>query len=90
VELQPGAAAYLPLHAWHERDLLQEGADPLLGMLAVFNTFRRICALFHNWRWCLCPPTWSRLYRRKSVEHPLEQERLRARLEGGGVTHNRP
>ena len=37
VELCAGAATYLPLHAWRERQLLQEGADPLLGILGVFN-----------------------------------------------------
>ena len=35
-------------------------------------------------------PTWSRTYRRKSVEHPLEQERLRARRELSGVQANGP
>src|SRR5438270_6224179 len=29
-ELQPGAAAYLPLRSWKEHDLEQAGADPLL------------------------------------------------------------
>ena len=37
VELRAGAAAYLPLRAFRERELLQEGADPLLGILGVFN-----------------------------------------------------
>jgi hypothetical protein len=37
VELRAGAAAYLPLRALRERELLQEGADPLLGILGVFN-----------------------------------------------------
>ncbi len=33
VELRAGAAAYLPLRTFRERELLQEGADPLLGIL---------------------------------------------------------
>jgi len=90
VELRPGAAAYLPLHAWHERDLLQEGADPLLGMLAVFNHLPAHLRIVSQLALVPVPPTWSRHYRRKSVEHPLEQERLRARLEGSGVRPTGP
>jgi len=84
VELRAGAAAYLPLRNWRERELLQEGADPLLGVLAVFNhlpTQMRVVAQL-----ALLPasPTWSQAYRRKAVEHPLEPERLRTRRELGG------
>ncbi len=39
VELRAGAAVYLPLRTWRERELLHEGADPLLGVLA------RVCKL---------------------------------------------
>lgn len=66
VELCAGAASYLPLHGWRERQLLQEGADPLLGILGVFNhlppTMRVVAQL------ALLPasPTWSQPYRRKS------------------------
>src|SRR5947209_7033427 len=37
VELSAGAAAYLPLRAFREREWQHEGADPLLGILGVFN-----------------------------------------------------
>jgi hypothetical protein len=37
IELRAGAAAYLPLRIYRERAFLQEGADPLLGILGVFN-----------------------------------------------------
>jgi hypothetical protein len=36
------------------------------------------------------PPTWSQAYRRKSVEHPLEQERLRERRELGRAQASDP
>src|SRR5258708_16606208 len=37
IELRAGAAAYLPLRPFRERESQQEGADPLLGILGVFN-----------------------------------------------------
>lgn len=90
VELCAGAATYLPLHAWRERQLLQEGADPLLGMLAVFNHLPPNMRIVAQLALIPAPPTWSRPYRRKSVEHPLEQERLRARREGSGTQASGP
>src|SRR5260221_880327 len=81
IELRAGAAAYLPLHAWGERELLQEGADPLLGMLAVFNHLPSHMRVVTQLALVPAPPTWSQAYRRKSVEHPLEPERLRERRE---------
>ena len=37
VELRPGAASYLPLRAFRERELPTEGTDPLLGLLAAMS-----------------------------------------------------
>jgi hypothetical protein len=59
-------------------------------MLAVFNHLPAHMRVVSQLALVPVPPTWSRLYRRKSVEHPLEQERLRARLEGGGVRPTGP
>src|SRR5579864_5473264 len=81
VELRAGAEAYLPLRAFRERELLQEGADPLLGIMGVFNHLPPHLRVVAQLALIPAPPTWSRTYRRKSVEHPLEQERLRARRE---------
>ncbi len=81
IELRAGAAAYLPLHAWRERELLQEGADPLLGIMAVFNHLPAHMRVVTQLALVPAPATWSRAYRRKSVEHPLERERLRERRE---------
>src|SRR6266566_4814002 len=81
VELQAGAQAYLPLHAWRERELLQDGADPLLGIMGVFNHLPPHMRVVAQLALLPALPAWSRPYRRKSVEHPLEQERLRERRE---------
>ena len=90
VELRAGAAAYLPLRAFRERELLQEGADPLLGILGVFNHLPAHMRVVTQLALIPASPTWSRAYRRKSVEHPLEQERLRARREISTVQANGP
>ena len=90
VELRAGAAAYLPLRAFRERELLQEGADPLLGILGVFNHLPSHMRVVTQLALIPASPTWSRAYRRKSVEHPLEQERLRARRELSTVQANGP
>jgi len=90
VELRAGAAAYLPLRSLRERELLQEGADPLLGILGVFNHLPAHMRVVAQLALIPASPTWSRPYRRKSVEHPLEQERLRARRELSTVQANSP
>ena len=90
VELRAGAAAYLPLRAFRERELLQEGADPLLGIMGVFNHLPSHMRIVTQLALIPAPPTWSGPYRRKSVEHPLEQERLRARREFSTVQANGP
>jgi hypothetical protein len=86
VELRAGAVAYLPLRTWRERELLQEGADPLLGVLAVFNHLPIQMRVVAQLALLPASPTWSQPYRRKAVEHPLEPERVRTRREMGGQT----
>jgi hypothetical protein len=84
VELCAGAAAYLPLRAFREREWQQEGADPLLGILGVFNHLPPQMRVITQLALLPASPTWSSPYLRKAVEHPLEQEHLRARLELSG------
>ena len=88
--MRAGAAAYLPLRAFRERELLQEGADPLLGILGVFNHLPAHMRVVTQLALIPASPTWSLPYRRKSVEHPLEQERLRARREMSNAQANGP
>jgi hypothetical protein len=90
VELRAGAAAYLPLRALRERELLQEGSDPLLGILGVFNHLPAHMRVVAQLALIPVSPTWSRAYRRKSVEHPLEQEHLRQRREWSGAQGSGP
>src|SRR6266516_4678933 len=90
VELRAGAAVYLPMRAFRERELLQEGADPLLGIMGVFNHLPAHMRVVIQLALIPASPTWSRAYRRKSVEHPLEQERLRARREMSNVQATGP
>src|SRR5258707_383784 len=90
VELCAGAAVYLPLRALRERELLQEGADPLLGILGVFNHLPAHMRVVTQLALLPAPPAWSQPYRRKSVEHPLEQEHLRARRELSGAQGRGP
>src|SRR5205085_1477218 len=81
VELCAGAAAYLPLRAFREREWQHEGADPLLGILGVFNHLPPRMRVVSQLALLPASPTWSSPYLRKAVEHPLEQEHLRARLD---------
>jgi hypothetical protein len=90
VELHPGAAAYLPLRAVRERELQQEGADPLLGIMGVFNHLPPRLRVVTQLALIPASPTWSRAYRRKSVEHPLEQERMQSRREMSGTQMSSP
>src|SRR5260221_10585392 len=90
VELRGGSAAYLLLRALRARELLQEGADPLLGILGVFNHLPAPMRVVTQLALIPALPAWSRPYRRKSVEHPLEQERLRARRELSGAQGSGP
>ena len=90
VELRAGAATYLPLRAFRERELLQEGADPLLGIMGVFNHLPSHMRVVTQLALIPASPTWSQPYRRKSVEHPLEQERMHVRRELSGAQANGP
>jgi hypothetical protein len=77
VELSPGAASYLPLHAFRAQDLLHEGVDPLLGILAAFTHLPPGARALVQLALVPAPPTWSQNHRRLAVEHPLAQERQR-------------
>ena len=70
VELSAGAAAYLPLRGFREREWQQEGADPLLGILGVFNHLPSHMRVLTQLALLPASPTWSSPYLRKAVEHP--------------------
>ncbi len=81
VELQPGAASYLPMRSWQEREMLKEGADPLLGLLAALGHLPASTRAIVQLALVPLPATWSKADQRKAVEHPLETERMRQRQE---------
>lgn len=78
MELRPGAASYLPLRTGKPRDLLAEGTDPLLGMLAAFGALAPGTRAVAQLALVPAAPTWSAQQRRYALEHPLAQERVQA------------
>ena len=62
VELRPGAASYLPLRTLEERELLKEGADPLLGVLAAFQQVPANTRVLVQLALLPLPATWSRAF----------------------------
>lgn len=79
IELRPGAASYLPLRNWKPRELLAEGSDPLLGILAACGSLPTGARAVAQLALLPASPTWSAGQRRYAVEHPLEKERTQAR-----------
>jgi hypothetical protein len=79
VELQPGAPSYLPLRSWPERQLTQEGTDPLLGLLAAFGRLPSGTRVIAQLALMSAPDAWPGALQRFAVEHPLEPERARER-----------
>jgi len=79
IELCPGAASYLPLRSWKAREIITEGTDPLLGILAAFGSLPEGARAVAQLALLPASPTWSAPSRRYAVEHPLEKERTQAR-----------
>jgi energy-coupling factor transporter ATP-binding protein EcfA2 len=81
-----GVAPDLPLRTLEDRELVQPGKDPVLGLLAALENLppqmRAIAQLV------LVPAkaNWSRAYARRGIEHALEPERQQkmAQLQSGG------
>lgn len=71
IELRPGAANYLPLRAWKDRDLEREGADPLLGQLAALAEVPAGMRVIAQLALVALPDRWSRQQQRYALEHPL-------------------
>ena len=83
IELAAGAASYLPLKSWRERELLQEGTDPVLGLLAALGKLPPDLRVIAQLALVPAPHAWSRSSQRLAVEHPLEQEHMRERYRTG-------
>ncbi len=81
IELAAGAASYLPLRSWRERELTQEGTDPVLGLLAALGQLPTGMRVIAQLALVPAPHHWSQTGQRLAVEHPLEQERMRERYQ---------
>ena len=76
VELHAGQASYLP---WQEFEHRNTGEDPILGILAAVDTLPSDVRAIAQIALVPAPPTWSRPYQRKALEHALEPERQQDR-----------
>jgi hypothetical protein len=74
MELRPGAASFLPLRTWKPREWLEEGADPLLGILAACGGLPEGVRIVSQLALVPASPTWSAGLRRYALEHPLAKE----------------
>ncbi len=81
LELRPGAAVSLPLRSWKTRELILEGTDPLLGILAAFGALPPGTRAVAHLALVPASPIWSASSRRDMLEHPLPREG--ARTHGG-------
>ncbi len=75
VELRPGAASHLPLRSWKARELITEGTDPLLGILASFGSLPDGMHAVVQLALIPASPTWSALSRRYALALPLHTQR---------------
>jgi hypothetical protein len=75
IELRPGAASHLPLRSWKARELITEGTDPLLGILASFGSLPEGMHAVVQLALVPASPTWSASSRRYALEHPLHTQR---------------
>ncbi|MBV9257935.1 MAG: hypothetical protein JO215_07940 [Ktedonobacteraceae bacterium] len=72
VELHAGQAAYLPLQ---EFERMKNGEDPILGILGALDALPSDIREIAQLALVPVPPTWSKSYQRKALEHALEPER---------------
>ncbi|GCE12515.1 type IV secretory system conjugative DNA transfer family protein [Tengunoibacter tsumagoiensis] len=75
LELQAGEASYLPLQSWNDQTAEQEGADPLLGLLAALDGVPENTRIVAQLALAPAAANWSHKDQRKAVEHALEPER---------------
>jgi hypothetical protein len=90
IELTAGAASYLPLRSWRERELTQEGTDPVLGLLAALGQLPPGMRVIAQLALVPAPHTWSQTGQRLAVEHPLEQERMHQRYQASAGNTSGP
>jgi energy-coupling factor transporter ATP-binding protein EcfA2 len=84
-----GAAPDLPLRTLEDRELVQPGKDPVLGLLAALENLPEDARAIAQLALVPAKPDWSRPYARRGIEHALEPERQQklAALWTGGSTN---
>lgn len=86
IELR-GAAPDLPLRTLDDRELVQPGKDPVLGLLAALENLPPHTRAIAQLALVPAKANWSQAYTRRSVEHALEperQQRIANQRSGGG------
>jgi energy-coupling factor transporter ATP-binding protein EcfA2 len=81
-----GAAPDLPLRTLEDRELVQPGKDPVLGLLAALENLPPATRAIAQLALAPAKANWSRAYARRGIEHALEPERQQkmAALRSGG------
>jgi hypothetical protein len=81
-----GAAPDLPLRTLEDRELVQPGKDPVLGLLAALENLPPQTRAIAQLALAPAKANWSRAYTRRGIEHALEPERQQkmANLRTGG------
>jgi hypothetical protein len=77
--LHPRAGAHVPIKLYQQRELGEDGVDPLLGVLAALSHPPAGARLIAHLALTPAPDAWSADIQRLAVEHPLERERARDR-----------
>jgi energy-coupling factor transporter ATP-binding protein EcfA2 len=85
IELR-GTAPDLPLRTLEDRELVQPGKDPVLGLLAALENLPPDTRAIAQLALAPAKANWSRAYTRRGIEHALEPERQQkmANLRSGG------
>ena len=81
--LRPRAGAHVPIKLYQQRELGEDGVDPLLGVLAALSHPSANARLIAHLALAPAPDAWSAGIQRLAVEHPLERERVRDRARSG-------
>ncbi len=84
LELVAGAAPSQPLRVFEQRELAQEGIDPVVGLLAALENLPAGTRAVAQLALVPAAPNWSRAYQRQALEHALEPERQQRLLSRGG------
>ena len=72
--------SFFPIKTFWDREISEPGTDPMLGLLAGMEPMRPNERIVTQVSLVSAPDSWVKRDLRKTVEHPLTQERDRARM----------